>query len=446
MRRQRHPAARLWRIGRRDPRPRWLLLDNLITTFGAAFTLIALPFLVMRLSGRALDLGATAAIEALPSLLLLFCFRGALDRLDPARLLWWCRAAYVLLNATLAVATWTGAIGLPLIYALALIGGLVWAVAYPAGRACFGLYLRRGLLAPANALFAVASSVAMMAMPMLAGGLILASSGPHALAAAFALDALCVAASLPLIAALRKRGPARGREAAALAEGAAADGPPLVAPSPAAGDVPRSYYLYLLASTVLAFGPVQILLPVLLVQRRDPAYLAIYAAQFAGIAVAASAAARRVPTAMADTLRGVVLCWVGAACAYALLGAAADAPKGAALAAALLGFGLLAAASNHYGIRSLSWLQRNADPRRMGREMTWFSAATMGAMPLSSLAVGVAVDRLRWSGAAQALAAATALAALAAAPHLLRLQRRAPQRAQDETAAPPATGDGAAAR
>ncbi|QCW25881.1 MFS transporter [Lysobacter enzymogenes] len=316
--RRKRPAARLWRIGRRDPRPRWLLLDNLITTFGAAFTLIALPFLVMRLSGRALDLGATAAIEALPSLLLLFCFRGALDRIDPARLLWWCRAAYVLINATLAVATWTQAITLPLIYALALIGGLVWAVAYPAGRACFGLYLRRGLLAPANAVFAVASSVAMMAMPMLAGGLILASSGPHALAAAFALDALCVAASLPLLAALRRRGPARGRDPAtpAATPMSAADPPPR-----AARDIPRSYYLYLLASTVLAFGPVQILLPVLLVQRRDPAYLAIYAAQFTGIALAASAAARRVPTEIADTLRGVVLCWIGAACAYALLGA-----------------------------------------------------------------------------------------------------------------------------
>ncbi|WP_206413547.1 MFS transporter, partial [Lysobacter enzymogenes] len=212
---RRGAAARLLRIGRRDRRPAWLLLDNLITTFGAAFTLIALPFLVMRLSGRALDLGAVAAIEALPSLVLLFGFRGALDRFDPARLLWWCRALYVAINATLAAATWFGAMTLPLIYALALIGGIVWAVAYPAGRACFGLYLRRGLLAPANAVFALASSVATMAMPMLAGGLILSSSGPHALAVAFAVDALCVAASLPLIAALRRPGPARGREALA---------------------------------------------------------------------------------------------------------------------------------------------------------------------------------------------------------------------------------------
>ncbi|MGH8079843.1 MAG: hypothetical protein ACREP7_04655, partial [Lysobacter sp.] len=99
-------GARLWRLGRRDPRLGWLLLDNLITTFGASFTLIALPFLVMRLTGRALDLGLTAAIEALPSLVFLFLFRGFLDRADPAKVLWCCRALYVGINAALAALTW----------------------------------------------------------------------------------------------------------------------------------------------------------------------------------------------------------------------------------------------------------------------------------------------------------------------------------------------------
>ncbi|SDX23791.1 MFS transporter [Lysobacter enzymogenes] len=408
---RRSAAARLLRIGRRDRRPAWLLLDNLITTFGAAFTLIALPFLVMRLSGRALDLGAVAAIEALPSLVLLFAFRGALDRFDPARLLWWCRAAYVAINLTLAAATWFDAMSLELIYALALIGGIVWAVAYPAGRACFGLYLRRGLLAPANAVFALASSVATMAMPMLAGGLILSSSGPHALAAAFAVDALCVAASLPLIAALRRRGPARGREAVDAEAGAATTNAATVnAPA-----IARSYYLYLLASSLLAFGPVQILLPVLLVQRHDPRYLAVYAAQFLGVSLAAALAARRPPERMERILYGVAGCWLAAALAYVLLGWGAAAWP---LGATVLAFGLLAAASNHYGIRSLSWLQRRADPRRMGREMTWFSAATMGAMPLAALATGWLIETRGLAGASLTLAAALAACALAGAMHL----------------------------
>lgn len=413
-------GARLYRLARRDPRLGWLLLDNLITTFGASFTLIALPFLVMRLSGRALDLGLTAAIEAAPSLLLLFAFRGVLDRADPARVLWWCRALYVAINAALAISTWMGWITIELIYLLALIGGLVWAVAYPAGRACFGLYIRKGLLPAGNAVFAIASSLATMALPVLAGSLILASDGQRGLAVAFSIDAVCVALSLPLIAAVRRRGPVRANPAHAGADDHATTAHSETRPAEAApaATIPRSYYLYLLSSTVLVFGPVQILLPVLLVQRHDARYLLIYVAQFAGILAAAGLSARGVPAALTPVLRKIVACWAIAALAYGLLAWAAHAP----LAMALLAFALLAGASNYYGIQSLSWLQRSADARRMGREMTWFSAATMGAMPLATLLTGALIDRLRWTLAAQCLVGAIAIACAAALLHLHRLR------------------------
>lgn len=412
LRRQAADGARLWRLSRRDPRLGWLLLDNLITTFGASFTLIALPFLVMRLTGRAFDLGLTAAIEALPSALLLGFGRGLLDRFDPLRVLWWCRACYVALNAALAILAGSGRIAIESVYAIALLGGLVWALAYPAGRASFGLYIRKPLLSAGNAVFAVASSLAMTLLPMLAGSLILSSDDARGLAWAFWIDAACVAASLWLLAAVRRRGPVRrsGNVDANAAVEACAQASATTA-------VPRSYYAYLLASTVLAFGPVQVLLPLLLVERGDARYFLVYLAQFAGIAVAAPLAARaseRLPTVLGK----ILLCWAAAALAYALLAASA------ALAPTLAAFCLLAAASNYYGIQSLSWLQRNADAQRMGREMTWFSAATMGAMPLATLLAGLLADRLRLAPAAAALAAAIALCLLLGVWHLQRSLRR----------------------
>ncbi|WP_157754044.1 MFS transporter [Lysobacter capsici] len=409
-----HTLLRIGRIGLRDRRFGWLLLDNLITTFGASFTLIALPFLVMRLTGSALDLGLTAAIEALPSALLLFFFRGALDRADPARVLWWCRALYVAINAALAITTWFGWISIELIYLLALISGLVWAVAYPAGRAAFGLYIRKGLLAAGNAVFAVASSLATMALPVLAGSLILASSGDHGLALAFAIDTASVAVSLLLIAAVRRRGPVRRRERSV--ETVAIDSDAV-----AATQIPRSYYLYLLISTVLVFGPVQILLPVLLVERQDPRYFLIYAGQFVGIAIAAGLAST-VGAAMHGVLRKILACWSLAALAYGLLAWNAN------LAVTLLSFCLLAGASNFYGIQSLSWLQRNADASRMGREMTWFSAATMGAMPLATLIAGWLIEREGRMHAAKWLAVLIVAAALAGAIHLWLRRYRTDQR------------------
>lgn len=406
-------AARLWRIGRREPRFGWLLLDNLITTFGASFTLIALPFLVMRLTGSAFDLGLTAAIEALPSVLFLFFFGGFLDRANPIRVLWICRALYVVINASMGLLTWFGLMTIEIIYALALFGGLVWAVAYPAGRASFGLYIRKGLLPAGNAVFAVASSLAMMLLPMLAGSLILASSDGHGLAVAFWIDALSVAASLWLLAAVRRRGPVRRPSQASAADAALAN----ATAAASAQAIPRSYYLYLLVSTVLVFGPVQILLPVLLVEHGDARYFLVYVAQFAGIA-AAAAFAGRASTGLAEVIVKLLACWAVAAMAYGLL--AWD----ASLATVLAAFCLLAGASNFYGIQSLSWLQRSAAAQRMGREMTWFSAATMGAMPLAALSTGLMLERLRFAATSQWLMALIALCVLAGVVHLrLRLAR-----------------------
>ncbi|ALN81371.1 MFS transporter [Lysobacter antibioticus] len=407
-------AARLWRIGRREPRFGWLLLDNLITTFGASFTLIALPFLVMRLTGSAFDLGLTAAIEALPSVLFLFFFGGFLDRANPIRVLWICRALYVVINASMGLLTWFGLMTIEIIYTLALFGGLVWAVAYPAGRASFGLYIRKGLLPAGNAVFAVASSLAMMLLPMLAGSLILASSDGHGLAIAFWIDALSVVASLWLLAAVRRRGPVR-RPAQT---GDAADASLANATAAASTQaIPRSYYLYLLVSTVLVFGPVQILLPVLLVEHGDTRYFLVYVAQFAGIAAAASFAGRA-STGLAEVIAKLLSCWAVAALAYGLLAWNASLPT------VLAAFCLLAGASNFYGIQSLSWLQRSAAAQRMGREMTWFSAATMGAMPLATLSTGLLLERLRFAATSQWLMTLIALCLLAGIVHLrLRLVR-----------------------
>jgi hypothetical protein len=308
--------------------------------------------------------------------------------------------------------TWYGLMTIELIYALALFGGLVWAVAYPAGRASFGLYIRKGLLPAGNALFAVASSLAMMLLPMLAGSLILASSDNRGLAIAFGIDALSVAASLWLLAAVRRRGPVRRPVRAGVDDAA-----PAQTTAASLQTIPRSYYLYLLVSTVLVFGPVQILLPVLLVEHGDTRYFLVYVAQFAGIAAAAVFAGRASP-GLAEVIVKLLACWAVAALAYGLLA------WNAGLATVLAAFCLLAGASNFYGIQSLSWLQRSVAAQHMGREMTWFSAATMGAMPLATLSTGLLLERLRFAATARWLMALIALCLLAGLVHLrLRLAR-----------------------
>ena len=385
-------GLRLLRIGYREPRLGLLMLDNLVTTLGASFTLLALPFLVMRLSGRALDLGVTAAIEAVPSLCLLLFFPHLLDRLQPLRVLLTCRLLFVASNAMVCVLTFMGMMSIGMIYVTALLGGIVWAVAYPAGRAVFPMYVRRTLVPAGNAVLALISGVATVMLPLLAGSVVLGSQGTQGLSVAFGIDALCVALSIPMLVAVGRRGAIRLPA-------------PQQAPSLDTGGtrIPRRFYAYVLVSSVLVFGPVQVLLPIMLVQRNDPRYLSVYVAQFAGIGLA-SMLSTATHADMRGVIRRIIGCWTVAVSGYVLLFA------GMGLATVLPAFFLLAAASNVYGIQSQSWLQMTAASQHIGQEMTWLSAVTLGAVPIAALCTGALVDTLQPAMAAGAIALAILVA------------------------------------
>lgn len=375
------------------------MLDNLVTTLGASFTLLALPFLVMRLSGRALDLGVTAAIETLPSLCLLLFFPRWLDRVDPLRVLRRCRLVFVGTNLAICLLTWFGAMSIGVVYASALVGGVVWALAFPAGRAVFPLYVRKRLVPAGNAVLALISGLAAAVLPLVAGSLVLGGLGDEGLAVAFGIDALCVLVSLPLLAAVGRRGRVHR---------IIPDASPTTA-GDTATLVPRRFYAYLLISSLLVFGPVQVLLPIILVDRHDARYLLAYVAQFAGIALASS-----LHTPMGADLRRVtrriLLCWGVAVIAYLVLATSGS------LLPMLLAFFLLAAASNVYGIQSQSWLQTTTSAERMGQEMTWLSAVTLGATPLSALFTGALVDTLHIGVATAAIALGIVVAIACAVP------------------------------
>lgn len=398
---------RLWRIGRAEPRFRLLLLDNLATTLGASFTLVALPFLVMRLTGKAWDLGITMAIEAAPSLCLLLAFPRLLDRLDPLRTLRLCRCFFVAANAAIASLVWLGGISIVAVYVSTAIGGVVWAVAFPAGRAVFTLYVRKHWLSVGNAIFALVSAVATVVMPLLAGWMIFGSRGDAGLATAFGIDAICVGFSLPLLAALSRHGPVR---------------PSPGTPSSPAGTtpatsgaiaIPRTFHAYVFASSVLVFGPVQVLLPVILARYRGGSYLLIYVVQCIGVGVA-STVALRVASSFTGTARRMLACWAVAPAAYLLLRQA----SGPAMT--LLAFFLLAVAATRHGIQSQSWLQRHVPSCDVGHEMTRFSAATLCGTPIAALLTGGLVDALGFDVATLILSLAITLAVLLGALHVHR--------------------------
>ncbi|WP_285404579.1 MFS transporter [Luteibacter sp. ME-Dv--P-043b] len=399
---------RLWRVGRREPRFKLLLLDNLTTTLGASFTLVALPFLVMRLTGKAWDLGITMAIEATPSLCLLLAFPRLLDRVDPLRTLRLCRWFFVIANAAIALLVWRGGMSIVAVYVSTALGGIVWAVAFPAGRAVFTLYVRKGWLSIGNAIFALVSAVATVVLPLVAGWLIFGTRGDTGLAVAFGIDAICVLCSLPLLAALRRHGPIR--------RSPGSPSSPRVTTSATAKAIaiPRVFHAYVFASSVLVFGPVQILLPLILARHRGGSYLLIYVVQCMGVGVA-STVAQRVAPSFPGTARRMLACWAVASTAYLLL-CQASGP-----AVTLLAFLLFSFAAARHGIQSQSWLQRHVPSHDVGHEMTRFSAATLCGTPIAALLTGGAMDALGFEAATLVLSLAITLGVLLGAVHVHRL-------------------------
>lgn len=71
----------------RDPNFAWLMSGGVISALGDQFTLIALPWLVLKLTGDPLALGLVIALMGIPRALLIL-FGGALvDRYSPKRVL-----------------------------------------------------------------------------------------------------------------------------------------------------------------------------------------------------------------------------------------------------------------------------------------------------------------------------------------------------------------------
>ena len=86
---------------------------------------IALAWLVIELSGSALAVGALAFCRFAPFLLLGLVAGVLIDRFDTRRLLVVTQGPAMLVSVVLAIVTLTGSATLPLVFALAAVGGLV---------------------------------------------------------------------------------------------------------------------------------------------------------------------------------------------------------------------------------------------------------------------------------------------------------------------------------
>jgi MFS family permease len=104
---------------------RLFFAGQIVSLAGTWMQNIALAWLVIELSGSPLAVGALAFCRFLPFLALGLVAGVIVDRFDTRRLLLGTQGAAMVVSIVLAVVTLTGIATLPLVYALAALGGLV---------------------------------------------------------------------------------------------------------------------------------------------------------------------------------------------------------------------------------------------------------------------------------------------------------------------------------
>lgn len=393
---------------------KWLMRGGVISALGDQLTMIALPWLVLKLTGDTLALGLVIALMSIPRAVFILVGGALVDRYSPKRVLMLTKYINAVLLALLTLLVMNVAsaptvalssslsltvaisphLALQLIYALALGLGLAQAFAMPSGMSILPLAIPADHLQAANGMMMGIRQVTMLIGPLLAAGLLAFAgdgnggvSNARGLALAFGFDCLSYLVSAWTLAKVTLLPAAVTATTPSTTDAK----PQSVLRSVGAGlrmvwdDVPmRLCFIYWGTVSLFIGDAMQVALPVLASQLHGASTLGlIMGAHGAGTLLGMGASAK-----------------LGARLRFASFGAmilTADAIAGVLLAplgmvqavwqAALLmlTLGLL---TGYMQIKVFTWIQQRVPPQMMGRAMSIFMFIFMGLAPVSAAATG----------------------------------------------------------
>lgn len=374
---------------------RWLLGGGALSMLGDQFTLLALPWLVLKLSGDPLVLGTVLAMLSLPRAVFILIGGALVDRHSPYKVLLLTKYLNAALLGLLAALVWSGAITLWMIYGLAAAIGVVTAFSFPAGSSILPQALPPQALHAANGVLMGLRQAMVLIGPLLAGGLIAhfgdatsaqplaGPSSASGLALAFALDAASFAISAwtlwqvqPTVR-VNKAAPQPVLRAVGEALDAMWQDHEL-----------RALCLYFGAIAFFVGGPLQVALPVL-ANTQLPGGAVALGQLLAGHGLGALLGmllAGALPRWRLKTL-GLTVLAIDATAGLTFL------PFGH-ISAAWQGVALLAplgALAGFVQVAVFTWMQRRVPPAMLGRAMSLFMFIFMGLSPVAAAAAGAAL-------------------------------------------------------
>ncbi|USX25037.1 MFS transporter [Oxalobacteraceae bacterium OTU3CINTB1] len=403
----------------RDPNFQWLLRGGVISMLGDQLTMIALPWLVFRLTGDTVALGLVIALMSIPRAVFILVGGALVDRHSPKRVLMLSKYANAALLAVLTLlvldhqpahtldvgaavsltVVMTPHLTLMAIYALAFGIGLAQAFGIPSGTSIMPLAIAPEQLQAANGMLMGLRQLSMLIGPLIAAGLLAIGAdqsqgqghvqghgaGPmvadaRGLALAFGLDCLSFLVSAWTLSKVRLLDAPPSAQAPASVLRAVGAGLAMVW-----RDVPlRTCFIYWGAVSLFIGGTMQVALPVLSSALHGAATLGLLmGVHGAGTLLGMGAAAMGGARLRFATFGTLILLIDGAVGLLVMPLGAVDAVWQAALL--MLAIGVLA---GFMQINVFTWIQRRVPAHMMGRAMSIFMFIFMGLAPLSAGATG----------------------------------------------------------
>lgn len=374
-----------------------------ISLLGDQFYMIALPWLVLQLTGDALAVGTVLALGGIPRALFILIGGAIIDRFSPRPVMLVSNLTRMMLMLVLAGLVITDWVDLWMIYVLALLFGLADAFFIPAQSTIVPQVVSRDNLQTANTIVQGTMQVSLFLGPALAGALIVLFGAQQigeelvpdmtGLGLAFGIDALTFLVSAFTLWLLRIDQPinedkAKGRASSVLTS--MRQGLSVVW-----HDVTlRSFFIMIAAANLFINGPIAIGIPVIADTRlpQGAAAFGFIMSAYGGGSLAGILLAGVLPRPPARIM-GIVLgiIWSSMGASVAIMGFLTSTWF---MAGAALWMGL---ANGYVVILFITWLQQRTPQTMLGRVMSVLMFSSVGLIPVSHAVAGALINfNLTW--------------------------------------------------
>ena len=366
-----------------------LFSGSTISAIGDTFTLVALPWLVLKLTQDPAAVGLVALLQALPRALFMFVGGAVVDRSSPRRILLISRGWNAAFVAALAVLVVTGTVQMWEVYVIALGIGLSTAFVYPAGSAILPQLMEKDQLHAANGMIMGMRQVAMIVGPILAGILVAAQiptgnqrfADAGGMGFAFSIDAVSFVFSLVSLFLIRVHTDfhppkPEGHILADVWKGLTGVWSDLQL---------RTFILYIGIVSLFVGGPVQVGLPVLADERLNSAKAFGILMTAYGLGMLLGNGLSIIATKIAKGHLGFMIVTLDTIAG--LLFAAFSLTHATWYGATLLF--IIGSFAGIAQVALMTWIQRRVPPAMMGRTMSVLFFTFLGVGPISAALAGV---------------------------------------------------------